>query len=97
MQLSYKFLVEYGVIVPKPSHSRCFSIINFSVNVGVQAGVLGFNNHKIKKPEPPCCAGHNLRCAVRKVIPRIDQLVEKDNYIPLINSYLLRMFFLFTT
>ena len=47
-----KFLVEHGVIVRKPSHPGCFSIINFLVNVGLRVGVLGLNEHKIEKLEP---------------------------------------------
>ena len=67
-----------------PSHSRCSTIIDFSANVEMRAGVLSFNEHKIEKLEPP---GHDSRCAVGKVISRIDQLVGKKQLHPSHQSY----------
>ena len=43
----------------------------------MRAGVLGFNEHKIEKPEPLAAPGHDFRCAVGKVVPQMDLLVEK--------------------
>ena len=53
--LPYKFLVKHGVIVPEPSLLLCSSVIDFSIYVGVREGVLGFDDHKIEKPERSCC------------------------------------------
>ena len=87
MRLFYKFLVEHGVIVPKPSHSRCSTIIDFFVNGGSasrDSRLLMSIKSKIRNRL--ATPGHNFRCAVSKAIPPIDQLVEKNNHILLIKT-----------
>ena len=82
MRLSNKFLAEHGVIVPKLSHSRCFTIIDFSVNVGDEQEFSVLMSVEAKSRNRLAAPGNDFRCAVCKVIPRVDQLMEKKQLHP---------------
>lgn len=75
--LSYKLLGEHGLLILNTSPLCCSPATDFPLYIGMQAGVLSHDEHQVKEPEPSCCAGHDFLCAVSKVMPCINQLVEK--------------------
>ena len=46
--LPYQFLIEYDIFVLKPSLSRYFPAINFSIYVGERKSVFGSDDHQIQ-------------------------------------------------
>ena len=95
--LSYQFLVEHGIIVPKPSPSCCFPAIDFPSTWECKQGFLALMTIKSKSRNCLGMPEHDFRCAVSKVVPCIDQLVEKNNYIHRIKTIccVLLIFWLF--
>ena len=70
-----------GVIILKPSHSLCFSIIDFPSTWECEQGFSASTTIKSKILNRLASTGHDFQCAVRKIIPRINQLMEKKTTI----------------
>ena len=76
MKSSYPNLATYAVpqLLIFPSTLKC------------EQGFSALISIKSKNWNRFAASGDDFRCAVSKVIPRIDQLVEKNNYILLIKA-----------